>query len=97
MTEPYYQDDHVTLYHGGCLELAELWTCADVLVSDPPYGMAYESGRVKGRSTIISGDQSTTIRDKALKAWGDGPALVFGTWRQERPQRTAASPHLGQG
>ena len=86
MTKPYYQDDHVTLYHGDCLELADLWTCADVLVSDPPYGMAYESGWVKGRSTTINGDQSTAIRDKALKAWGDGPALVFGTWRQERPK-----------
>ena len=84
--EPYYQDDHVTLYHGDSIELAGLWTCADVLVTDPPYGMSYESGWVKGRSTAISGDQSTSIRDKALEEWGDGPALVFGTWRQERPK-----------
>ncbi len=29
----FYSDDHVTIYHGDCLELADLWTCADVLVT----------------------------------------------------------------
>ena len=72
---PYYQDDYVTLWHGDCLELADLWTCADVLVTDPPYGMEHRSG---WGARPIAGDETTGARDAALAAWGDRPALVFG-------------------
>ena len=39
MTEPYYQDDQVTLYHGDCREvLAGMAdTSADCVITDPPY------------------------------------------------------------
>lgn len=87
VVKPYYEDEWVTLYHGDCLELADLWTGADVLVTDPPYGMAYESGLVKDRPTqAIAGDDTTGVRDSALRVWGDKPAIVFGTWRVEKPQ-----------
>lgn len=83
MSVPYYQDDLVTLYHGDCLEVTE-WLSADVLVTDPPYGMGYVSGRRKANDAI-AGDLTLDVRDKALAAWGDRPALVFGTWKQPRP------------
>lgn len=86
----YYQDDFVMLYHGDCLELANEWTDAHVLVTDPPYGMAYKGfsgigGKRASKHKAIAGDGSTAARDAALAAWGDKPALVFGRWNVERP------------
>ena len=87
---PYYQDDYITLYHGDCLEHPELWMGADVLVTDPPYGMAYESGwvREKGRRPI-AGDKTIEARDGVLEKWTvERPAIVFGKWNQPRPAAT---------
>ena len=91
---PYYQDDQVTLYHGDCLEITE-WIAADVLVTDPPYGMAYESNFNRDRRNAkvgrsVAADNSTDARDSALAAWGDKPALVFGRWSCPRPSRVRA-------
>ena len=82
VVEPYYQDDAVTLYHGDCREIGA-WLPADVLVTDPPYGIAYSTGR-GGKahgSGEIQGDDSTEVRDHALAAWGDRPAIVFASFR----------------
>lgn len=94
MSAPYYQDDSVTLYHGDCLEIAA-WLEADVLVCDPPYGMAYESNfnRDSRNAKVgrpISSDQSTDVRDAALNNWGERPALVFGRWSCPRPTAVKA-------
>ena len=88
----YYQDDLVTLFLGDCLE-ETAWLDADVLVTDPPYGMAYESNsnRIKGTQKVgrsVAGDDTPDIRDRALVAWGNKPALVFGRWSVPRPVAT---------
>lgn len=39
MTEPYYQDDLVTLYHGDSLDyFADKENWGDAIITDPPYG-----------------------------------------------------------
>jgi DNA modification methylase len=84
--QPYYQDESVTLWHGDCLEV-DAWLTADVLVTDPPYGMAHVSG---WQPRPIAGDETTGVRDRALSAWGDRPALVFGRWSEPRPVNVRA-------
>lgn len=92
--KPYYEDDLVQLYHGDCREVAE-WLTADVLVTDPPYGVAYESNVNRDRRNlkkgrVIAGDQDLGIRDEILGAWGGRPAIVFGRWDMPRPTATRA-------
>lgn len=85
--KPYYQDAFVTLFHGDAMEIDE-WRNADVLVTDPPYGMSYVSNMGKTATRKIANDENAQLRDNALALWGDKPALVFGTWRVERPAAT---------
>lgn len=91
--KPYYSDDLVTLYHGDCLEVGA-WLDADVMVTDPPYGIAYRSGTMPGgrksqtEQRDIESDATVEVRDAVLAAWGSRPAIVFGSWRAPRPAGT---------
>lgn len=90
MPEPYYADASVTLYLGDCREITE-WLAADVLVTDPPYGIGWRQGRVaaKGHSSNpqpgIMGDSDTATRDSALMLWGQRVAAIFGDFALAPP------------
>lgn len=100
LPEPYYADDFCTIYHGDSRELLPLID-ADVMVTDPPYGYAYASnmgpmipgsgGKREKRtapSEQIANDDDVTARNDVLAAWGERPALAFGSWKRERPAGT---------
>lgn len=94
MSKPYYQDDYITLYLGDCLEQTA-WLESDVLVTDPPYGIAWkgidnytENGFVRNKRDGIANDETINIRDEVLSLWGERPAIVFGSWRASRPENT---------
>lgn len=84
----YYQDDSVALWHGDCLEVTE-WLEADVLVTDPPYGIGWSKGQnnaANSRSHAgIVNDGDTRARDAALELWGEKPSIVFGSFRAPAP------------
>lgn len=81
----YYRENGIEIYHGDCREILPQIT-ADVLVTDPPYGMAYQSGWKE--SSRIANDNDTACRDWAIETWGGRPALVFGRWSVDRPSAT---------
>lgn len=89
----YYQDDFVTLYLGDCLTQT-VWLDADVLCTDPPYGIGWTgiatmytatNRAITIRQPDISGDKDTAVRDAALALWGRRPAAIFGSWKADRP------------
>jgi site-specific DNA-methyltransferase (adenine-specific) len=51
--KPYFQSGEATLYHGDCGEISQ--TC-DLIVTDPPYGQEFVSGKSGGKWGALVGD-----------------------------------------
>ena len=89
--KPYYDHGGITLYHGDCQEILRSQDCEErfeeamVMVTDPPYGIAWSKGLSATRSSRahsgILNDHDTSVRDTALLLWDalGLPSLVFGS------------------
>ena len=57
---PYYQDDYATLYLGDCLSILPLLSAdsVDLLLTDPPYGVSFQSGHRPVQFEEMRGDES---------------------------------------
>jgi hypothetical protein len=94
---PYYDDGTCVIYHGDCREI-DAWDIAGgVMVTDPPYGMAFTAGARCDEGTgwtsrwtgvEIAGDDGTEARDEVLSRWSPRPAIVFATWKRPLPAGT---------
>ena len=92
---PYYQDNAVTIYHGDCREIVPTLGRFDLLLTDPPYGLAM-SGGTWGRkmdatysrwdSEAVDVSAFISICDKAI-VWGGNyfilpPSRCWLVWRK---------------
>jgi len=82
--KPYYEDPHVTIYHGDCLEMDLAAFGANVLVTDPPYGIGWSRKFTKSTGNKaqagIANDQDTTARDRVIEQLKDIQGIVFGSF-----------------
>lgn len=83
-----FDDGAVSLYCGDCREVLD-WLEADVLITDPPYGIGWSRSENRARYSKahpgIVGDEDTSLRDEALAMWGGRPAIVFGSFYAPPP------------
>jgi DNA modification methylase len=101
--KPYYEHAGIAVYNGNALDAIPQLE-ADVMVTDPPYGVKLSSsmGGRHGDCAIV-GDCDQRTRDEALRLWGTRAALVFGSWKVSRPEATRAvliwekGEHVGMG
>ncbi|MEE9382877.1 MAG: DNA methyltransferase [Nannocystaceae bacterium] len=88
--KPYYDEAGIQIYHGDCREILPGLPQVDAVVTDPPYGIAYESGwskETRGHAAKIAGDHDTSLRDFAIDI--GLPTASFATWRCTPPRRPA--------
>lgn len=88
--KPYYKHAGIVIYNASCEELLaySAKTVADILLTDPPFGIDYKSGYPSVLKRSIWNDTDTAARDNIVAWWGDRPALIFGTWKMPKPYGT---------
>ncbi|WP_433910407.1 DNA-methyltransferase [Sphingomonas yabuuchiae] len=97
---------NATLYLGDAAECLRMLAEAVAVLTDPPFGISYQSGfrtDTLWSGDAIQGDNSTALRDYVLARLAPRPTLAFGSWKAPRPQGTRAvltwdkGPGLGMG
>ena len=85
---------NAVIYRGDCLSILPLLDTVNAVVTDPPYGIAYQSGytteKLWASGKRISGDETTAVRDEALRLCRRlcSPMLVFGSRKARAPEGT---------
>jgi site-specific DNA-methyltransferase (adenine-specific) len=69
LPKPYYDKGGITIYHGDCREILPHLPQVDLIATDPPYGIAYETAwRSRGDKLRVEVRNDTTL-DVVAEAW----------------------------
>jgi site-specific DNA-methyltransferase (adenine-specific) len=72
LPQPYYQDDSCTIYHGDALEILPFLPEVEAVISDPPYGMNYNTNSTRF-TTNENGHGAPSKRNYAPVHGDDAP------------------------
>lgn len=76
--KPYYEHGGITIYHGDCREVLPELEPVDLVLTDPPYGIAHKShGQTFKRAREVRGDDSTDLILWLLEVAGKVPMAMF--------------------
>ena len=65
--KPYYEEKGITIYHGDCKEILPSLESVDLVVTDPPYGIEFQSNhRIIKHDSIPNDDEFPFAMVKAL-------------------------------
>ena len=81
LPKPYYDKDGITIYHADCREILPFVGRVDIVATDPPYGMDFQSNRRFVKHKRIVGDDNLpldVIRDCIFRA--ECAAYFFCRW-----------------
>lgn len=79
--KPYYQDDYITIYHGDCLEILPGLVGIDSLITDPPYGVDFDTDYTRFSGFTRRASDAPSNTHQAIKGdnkpFDPGPFLKY--------------------
>lgn len=79
--QPYYEQDGIVLYHGDSYELLPFMPKVDLVITDPPYGMSFQSNYRTKKHKKIANDHELPLDLIWLAiAKAKAAAYVFCRW-----------------
>ncbi len=80
---PYYEENGITIYHGDCREILPTLPKVDLVLTDPPYGIEYQSNHRAVKHRPIVGDASLPVdMIEALIEKASAASYFFCRWDQ---------------
>ena len=71
MVKPYYDHGGITIYHGDCRDVLPILDRVDLVLTDPPYGIAYVTNRRARGDTLrtpVANDESLSVLASVVPA-----------------------------
>lgn len=88
MIEPYYQDEYCTIYNADCRDVLPQLERVDLVLTDPPYGVAYETARRSRHDKL----RVKVVNDETLDCFAAAWPLALERLKQDRHWYVFGSP-----